>query len=157
MLLIHLELCCLKCLVVLTFPAVGSHLFFPKPFPTHLSSKCPVLLFPALRVAPYMDANVVCRMAAPAPLEALEGVWRLCFCEGDFIPGMEMDKHGYIHRCVALLVIVYEYILVGNLGKLPFYLQFLCCVFLCVHVCVLFVTTNMSIRLDSCRACYIVS
>ncbi|CAM9511211.1 unnamed protein product [Ectocarpus sp. 8 AP-2014] len=28
----------------------------------------------------------------------MEGLWRLCFCEGDFLPGIDVDKHGYVAR-----------------------------------------------------------
>lgn len=34
----------------------------------------------------------------PAPAGAIDGVWRLCFCEGDFLHGIEADKHGYLGR-----------------------------------------------------------
>ena len=37
-------------------------------------------------------------LAAPIPLESMDGVWRLCFKEGDFLAGIEVDKHGYLPR-----------------------------------------------------------
>eukprot|EP00752_Nemacystus_decipiens_P008780 g7834.t2 len=36
--------------------------------------------------------------SAPIPLESMDGVWRLCFKDGDFLEGIEVDKHGYLPR-----------------------------------------------------------
>eukprot|EP00904_Undaria_pinnatifida_P006929 jgi/Undpi1/3366/HiC_scaffold_15.g06739.m1 len=36
--------------------------------------------------------------AAPLPVEAVDGVWRLCFCQGAFLEGVAVDNHGYISR-----------------------------------------------------------
>ncbi|CAB1110729.1 unnamed protein product [Ectocarpus sp. CCAP 1310/34] len=37
-------------------------------------------------------------LSAPLPVQTMEGLWRLCFCEGDFLPGVDVDKHGYVAR-----------------------------------------------------------
>lgn len=37
---------------------------------------------------------------AHVPVQAVEGVWRLCFCEGGFLDGIEVDNHGYVGRYV---------------------------------------------------------
>ncbi|CAN0226032.1 unnamed protein product [Scytosiphon promiscuus] len=34
--------------------------------------------------------------AASLPVESIAGLWSLCFCEGDFLQGLEVDNHGYI-------------------------------------------------------------
>ncbi|CAM9341448.1 unnamed protein product [Ectocarpus sp. 4 AP-2014] len=37
-------------------------------------------------------------LSAPLPVQTMEGLWRLCFCEGNFLPGIDVDKHGYVAR-----------------------------------------------------------
>ncbi|CAN0113720.1 unnamed protein product [Pylaiella littoralis] len=36
--------------------------------------------------------------SAPMPMESIDGVWRLCFCDGELLQGIEVDKHGYLSR-----------------------------------------------------------
>ena len=50
---------------------------------------------------PFVLGTLFGTTTVPAPVEAVDGVWRLCFCEeGAFLDGVEVDNHGYIARCV---------------------------------------------------------
>lgn len=44
------------------------------------------------------EAELTGGAEAHVPVQAVEGVWRLCFCEGGFLDGIEVDNHGYVGR-----------------------------------------------------------
>lgn len=54
-----------------------------------------------MQVILYIIIPFLCKpfpFPAPAPVGAIDGVWRLCFCEGDFVQGINVDNHGYLGR-----------------------------------------------------------
>lgn len=74
-----------------------------------------VVVFVVAIVAVVFIVVVVCVVArdafahlldvpGPTPVGAMEGVWRLCFSDGDeFLHGIEVDRHGYVSRYVSVL------------------------------------------------------
>ncbi|CAN0050482.1 unnamed protein product, partial [Hapterophycus canaliculatus] len=52
----------------------------------------------ALNCLAHSSALELSEGSAPLPAESIGGLWRLCFCEGDFLEGLEVDNHGYISR-----------------------------------------------------------
>lgn len=48
------------------------------------------------------DCVAAVRITAPVPAGSIDGIWRLCFCDGDFLQGIEVDNHGYLERCVSV-------------------------------------------------------